>query len=405
MWLFRLAVRNTLRNKRRSLLTVGTVFFGTALLTIALSWIGGLMGAMMDNIVSMVGEVRVAHADYPPRETLFPLDINIADVDPVVQALEAEGLSAYPIIRTGAVVTASEEIGDHFGLIVGADPAYFDEVLKLEYLEGGPITDTANHLVLGRELAGDIGAGIGDEVVLLGTTQDGSISPIKGQTVGIVSTGSFLTDSMAYVPLEKAQWMADLEGGAVEVQAYTGDKDNALAVAAALEGNPALEGLSVQAWSQRKPWNQTYEISQIINAILGGIVIFMAALGVLNTMFMSVLERTGEIGVLRAMGMSRLGVVFGFLVEGGVIGVVGSVLGVAIGAIPSWYLSTEGVTFSEELMKDAGMPISNTFYGDLNLEVVGTVFVMGLLMALFGALVPALRASIIQPVDAMRRKR
>ena len=307
--------------------------------------------------------------------------------------------------ETGAVVTASEEIGDHFGLIVGADPAYFDEVLKLEYLEGGPITDTANHLVLGRELAGDIGAGIGDEVVLLGTTQDGSISPIKGQTVGIVSTGSFLTDSMAYVPLEKAQWMADLEGGAVEVQAYTGDKDNALAVAAALEGNPALEDLSVQAWSQRKPWNQTYEISQIINAILGGIVIFMAALGVLNTMFMSVLERTGEIGVLRAMGMSRLGVVFGFLVEGGVIGVVGSVLGVAIGAIPSWYLSTEGVTFSEELMKDAGMPISNTFYGDLNLEVVGTVFVMGLLMALFGALVPALRASIIQPVDAMRRKR
>lgn len=404
MWNLRMAFRNTLRNKRRSLLTVGTVFFGTMLLTIALSWIQGIMGAAMTNIVAMVGEVRVAHPDFPVRENFFPLDLNIPEVGPVVAAIEAHGLDAYPIIRTGAVITATDEIGDHFGLIVGADPAYFTEVLSMDLIAGGPI-EGADQLWLGRELAGKIGAGVGDEVVFLGTTQDGSISPIKGTTAGIVSTGTFMTDSMAFVPLEKVQWMADIEGGTVEIQVYGGGRDKALATARTLEADPALEGLSVQAWSGRSPFNTFYETSRIINGLLGGIVIFIAALGVLNTMFMSVLERTNEIGVLRAMGMSRLGVVFGFLVEGSLIGVVGSLLGIGLGSIPSLYLQEVGMTLKEDIVKDAGLPMSSTFYADLSLEIVVTVFVMGLLMALFGALIPALRASFIQPVDAMRRKR
>lgn len=404
MWNLKLAFRNTLRNKRRSLLTVGTVFFGTMLLTIALSWIGGIMGAAMDNIVGMVGEVRVSHPEFPVRETLFPLDLNIEDVEPVVSAIEAHGVDAYPVIRTGAVVTASEDIGDHFGLIVGAPPAYFSDVLGMEVVDGGPI-ENDEQIWLGRELAGSIGARVGDDVVFLGQTQDGSISPIKGTTAGIVSTGSFMTDSMAYIPLSKVQWMADLEGGTVEIQVYGPEGTNANALAATLAGDPALNGLSVQAWNERSPWNQFYETSRVINGFLGGIVIFIAALGVLNTMFMSVLERTNEIGVLRAMGMSRLGVVFGFLVEGTVIGVVGSVLGIGLGAIPSLYLEINGVTFSEEIVRDAGMPMASTFYADFSVETVVTVFIMGLLMALFGALIPALRASFIQPVDAMRRKR
>jgi putative ABC transport system permease protein len=404
MWNLKLAFRNTLRNKRRSLLTVGTVFFGTMLLTIALSWIGGIMGAAMDNIVGMVGEVRVSHPDFPVRETLFPLDLNIEDVEPVVTAIEAHGMDAYPVIRTGAVVTASEDIGDHFGLIVGAPPAYFSDVLGMEVIDGGPI-ENDEQIWLGRELAGSIGANVGDDVVFLGQTQDGSISPIKGTTAGIVSTGSFMTDSMAYIPLSKVQWMADIEGGTVEIQAYGPEGANPNALATVLANDPALEGLSVQAWNERSPWNQFYETSRVMNGFLGGIVIFIAALGVLNTMFMSVLERTNEIGVLRAMGMSRLGVVFGFLVEGSVIGVVGSVLGIGLGAIPSLYLEINGVTFSEEIVRDAGMPMASTFYADFSVETVVTVFIMGLLMALFGALIPALRASFIQPVDAMRRKR
>jgi ABC-type lipoprotein release transport system permease subunit len=68
-------------------------------------------------------------------------------------------------------------------------------------------------------------------------------------------------------------------------------------------------------------------------------------------------------------------------------------------------LEINGVTFSEEIVRDAGMPMASTFYADFSVETVVTVFIMGLLMALFGALIPALRASFIQPVDAMRRKR
>jgi len=405
MWHLKLAVRNALRNKRRTALTVGTVLFGTLLLTVALSWVGGVVGSMMDQIVGMVGEVRISHVDYPDRENRFPIEYNIEDSGPVKAAAERHGLRVFEIIRTGAIVTADDELGDNFCLMLGADAEYFTEILGAELIAGGPVEDPETQLWLGRELAEEIGADVGDEVVFVGKTQDGSLSSIKGDAVGIVSTGSFLTDSFAYIPLDKVRYFADIEGGAVEVQAYGGDREKALDLAAMLVAEPEMEGLAVQAWMERSPWNQMYEIQKVVGLFLGGIVIFIAALGVLNTMFMSVLERTNEIGVLRAMGMSRFGVVFSFLVEGMAIGVVGSVVGIGLGAVPSYYLEVEGVSFSEDIVRDSGMPMSATFYADLNLEIALTVFVMGMLMAVLGALVPALRASFIQPIDAMRRKR
>ena len=139
--------------------------------------------------------------------------------------------------------------------------------------------------------------------------------------------------------------------------------------------------------------------------MLAGSIVFITALGVLNTMLMSVLERTSEVGVLRALGMGRAAVVFLFVVEALVIGVLGALPGVVLGAIVSFFLERDGIEMGEKISSQVSMPISTTFRADLSLEVTLISFALGLSMAALGALLPSIRAAGIQPVDAMRSHR
>jgi putative ABC transport system permease protein len=161
----------------------------------------------------------------------------------------------------------------------------------------------------------------------------------------------------------------------------------------------------VQAWNDRDPYNTIYDVNQAILYVLGGAIVFITALGVLNTMMMSVLERTAEIGVLRAMGMKARTVVSMFVVEATCIGFGGSALGVLLGAIPARYAETHGVVLGDDISSKITIPVNSTFYADLSVDIVVLAFLLGLLIAALGALLPSIRATAIQPVDAMRSRR
>ena len=178
--------------------------------------------------------------------------------------------------------------------------------------------------------------------------------------------------------------------------------DDAPALAGQLKALPELSTYDLQAWSDREPW---HSIGASIRGMQGAIVfvfVLLAALGIWNTMMMSVLERTHEIGVLRAMGKSRLGTVSLFVGEAMAIAVGGGLLGLALGAYPSWLLETKGIYIGS---KGATAGFAETMYGDLNWHSVLLVFGLGLLMALLGSVIPAMRAANIQPVSAMRSGR
>ena len=407
-WIVRVALRNLTRNRRRSALTCLAVMVGTAMLTLALSWVQGVIGTVFGNASSMAGDVRIATPEYVLREAQLPLYENIADVEPVLEALEGlDDVRAYAVIRTRVTATVGEEIGEHHAMLVGATLDHHEQVLALPetVAEGSWFTGQRHEALLGRLVAKDLEAQAGDELVVLGMTQDGSISPLKLDVVGIVEVGNGPGDKLIYTTLERARWLADMEGGATEVLAYGSDFRLAGKLAERVGALPELDGLQVQPWLARDPYSTLVRIFSVLIGILSGIIVFITSMVVLNTMLMSVLERTGEIGVLRAMGMARLRTVTMFVLEAMFLGGTGSLLGVMLGSIPARVLELRGVDLGDAMTAKVDVPIASVVHADLTWEIALWVFALGFVVAIVGSALPALRAASVQPVEAMRRRK
>jgi putative ABC transport system permease protein len=411
LWI-RLALRNALRNRRRTALTTATVLIACAMLTVALSWVEGMFGGMTRSYAASSGHLRIVDADFARREVLQPLEENVPDADKLAAALAALPgvVDVQPRIVTGAVITADEEIGDDFTMVVGATDAYFRKHLDApsKVVAGTWLTGGKKEVVLGRKVAERIEAKLGDEVLLLGRTQYGSMSPVTAKLVGVVG-GDMQLELQAFLPIEELRWMTDIPGGALELLVYAKSmKPKMLSpLVDRLRARPELNGMAVQGWYEREPWASITGMIQGIRAVIEAMIVFIAALAIFNTMTMAVLERSNEIGVMRAMGLTGTGTIGLFLVESMVIGLVGGVLGAGIGSIGGYLLETRGINLGEDLVEKIGgaFPMQSTFYGDLTPGIVATAIGFGLLISVLGALLPAMRAAHIQPVTAMRARR
>lgn len=402
----KLALRNTTRRRTRTVLTAGMVVLGVALLLLALSWVGGIFQSILAVATALGGHVRIVQPNFAAREELSPLYENIAQVAPLEAALRTQpGVTGVePRIMTGVTVSKDDQIGDVFGLVVGASERYFRErtSAKEKLVTGAWFSGEQGEAILGTKVAAEVGAKVGDELILVGMTQDGSMSPIKVKLIGIAQMGVGGLDQQIFVPLSLVQYLVDVEGGATELLVYGEHYERADLIAKQLRELPALKDYAVQSWSEREPWRSLSGTANGMQSVIVAVIVFLTALGIWNTMMMSVLERTHEIGVLRAMGLSRWGTVRLFVGEALAIALLGGLLGVALGAYPAWLLETHGITIGARTAASTSLMMSETMRGDLNWTVALTAFSLGLLMALLGSLVPALRAASIQPVAAMR---
>lgn len=406
-----LAMRNARRNLRRTLLTAATVAIGVALTTLSISFLSGYMGTFLDDMAENHGHVRIVNAAYAERENLRPMYENIADSDALAAKVLAQpGItSVEPVIRTGVVLATGEEIGEDFAPVIGARESFFrDHLRSTDHVVAGTWITGPEEIVVGRKVAKEVGIEVGQEILVLGTSQYGSMSPMSPTVVGIVSQNG-LVDSTVFMSLEDARWMADMPDGSVELLAFTDDKTPAAldALMADLTASGAVDGHSLRGWHQEPLIAQSLPMMGGIQAFISMLMMFVMVLAIFNTMTMSVLERTGEIGVMRALGQTRLGAIGLFLVEAVTIGAIGGAIGVLVGGLGGYYFEVVGVDLGQDMIDQAGasMPISSVIYGDVTPALLVQSLILGLVTAALGALLPSLRAASIQPSEAMRARR
>ena len=404
-----MALRNARRSWRRSLLTAIAITFGTALLQIGLAWVDGVLGDAFDRASAMAGHVRVVTPAFAEKENMFPLSENMPQTDPLVKAVASvAGIKgAYARIQLPTSVSVDASIGDVFALLQGAPTDYYTEVLELDsHLAEGRMLAADSEVMIGKTLAEEAHIKLDEQMIFIGQTQDGSPSGLKVKVVGIVDLGSKAQNKQAYITLEKARYVADMDGGATEILAFGADREQAEALSAKVGALPELKGLEVRAWSQRRPWSEVKKIIGPISSILVTVIVMITALVVLNTMLMSVLERTSEIGVLRAMGMRRAQTILLFVAEAIGIAILGGLLGALIGACGALYLQHVGVNIGAGADRmPSSVPINTIVYGRFKFSNMLNGMFLAMLMAVIGSALPAWRAASIEPVEAMRHRR
>ncbi len=421
----RLGIRSLVRNPWRSGLTLGGIAVAVALMVWTLAFYEGWLQAMIRGATAIeTAQVQIHSAGYVDRPAVhrsFPLDA--AFLETVASVSGVVALSPRVVVH-GLV---GNERRSQVARIIGVDPRLesattpvADGVVNGRWLEAdGDDVHSPVDVVLGSGLARQLGAGLGDELVVFLEAADGSLGNDLMRVVGVVRTGAIAVDrSTAYVRLADARFLAALEGRVHEVVVRTSDAALARATAAQLAdalgasaGAPNVEEMDPDAIVVR-PWQVVRPgIDQMIGLFRRSywfvylIIYLVAAVGILNTQRMSALERRREFGVMMAIGMRPRRMFRVLLVETGLLGLGGALLGGLIGGLLSWRHASAG--FDMTMLTDQasfsymGVAFSDRLYFILDPALILQPILVMLAVAVLSGLWPALRAARIEPAPTI----
>ena len=406
--LITLAFRNLWRNRRRTLLTLSAMVVSASLLILALGVFSGMFKDMLASATEQYyGHMVLAHPDYHLRRDLFShMPVEIVDQPPLNQSLEIKGKS--PRLR-GFGLLSHLETSQPVELL-GIVPELEQQVTSLQQqITAGhyPTETDRNGALIGQGLARKMKVQTGDELVFVTQAADGSIGNDLLIISGIFATGDSRHDNnLVLVPLPWLQQVLVLPGRIHEVAMVVANPMIAAQVADRI--NPLLpENIEILDWGDLLP-----EMSEVIAAydvsrmIIVTILYLATGLGILNTFFMSVMERTREFGILMAQGMRPWAIRSLVLLETAMLAGIALAIGLLLGAAMTLYMQQIGIDLT-------GYITPVTYAGGTILPRLHAVFESGnflvpagmlLLISLLAGFLPANRAARLDPVAAVREE-
>ena len=397
-----IAWRNLWRNRRRTWFTAGSIAFACLLLMFSRSMQLGSYRGMIDAATDLItGHAQVQHREFldDPR-----LRYRLADAGALATRLASvPGVAAVAPRAQGFALLSVDERGfgaEVLGVVPTAEQAMSTlpgAVVEGRYLEGG------DEAFLGQVLARNLGAGVGDELVILGSGPEGGVAALAVTVVGIFETGQVELDrALVQVPLDVFQAGFFLADEIHQVAIKLENLEDLPAVSARIRAQ-LPENSVLRPWQALMPdVVQAIALDRASARMFYGILTLVVLFSIVNTFIMTVFERTREFGMMLAIGMSPWRVIGMLQLEALWMALLGGLVG-ALCAVPmlAW-LKLVGIPISgmEELM--GGFAFPSRLRGELSLAqmlVIPLVFVLGCQLS---ALLPALRLRTLNPVEALR---
>lgn len=421
MWtLLKMAFRNIFRFKRRTFITLSAVSVGLGLLIITICLMNGMDKQSISNIINcQTSHIKIFKKGYFEKREELPMDITIKEPQRIHSLLKGVpgilGTESRVLFAAG-LIKGMDEL-PCLGVAVDplVDPGLF--IIKESLVEGDWLEPEDAKMVVGKGLAKDIGLAVGDLVTVRMLTSTGkedvSWNALDLEIKGIFDSGHPTVDNQRIIiPLQIADESLSLDSEVTEIVVRLRSDDDRTVAAAQARVKEILkdreDSYEVVTWKDLAGMFLTISKMKTRN---GSMVIFImlviASLGIINTMLMSVLERTREIGMFSAMGMKKSQIMALFIFEGGFIGAIGSLLGCILGGLASWYLEVHGWSIAgwgETVQKvtESIYPVKEVFYADLTMDVLVMTFVFGVAISILASFYPARKAAKLNPIEALR---
>jgi putative ABC transport system permease protein len=409
---FRIATRNLLRYRRRTLLTTLLIVIGVMAVLLFMALTGSFRALMVGQITdSMLGHLQVHHKGFLASVESLPLNMNMKPkmVERVEAALTArDDVAAFSSrLKFGAMFSNFTETSSiRITAVLPERETAVVPLLSGRFLEGSSQDGLVSRggILVPELLARGMKVKVGDEVVLVATNQEGSVNGKTFRVQGILESMSGPGGRDGYVHLDDARSllrMKELEVGEIAIRLK--EPSRAMAVVkeidAALgeettnqQGKPLFE---VHGWQELTPFYQILRIIDLMTVAIQVVLVSIVLVSVMNVMMMAVYERIREIGTIAAIGTQPRTILALFLSEGLLLGLVGAGAGALFSLAVIFILNTVKVAFS---------------FGREDLVLAPTISPQAVLIiaaivvgvAVLASLQPAWKAARMDPNTALR---
>ena len=386
-----------------STLSVAGIALGVAALIIVMSVMNGFQKEVRDRMLSVLSHVEVLHADGP-----------LQDWQPLADSLRGRDhiTGAAPFVAGQVVLSRGETVRG--ALVRGIEPALESQVSDMtEQVVTGSmdaLQPGSFGIIIGRVMAEQLGLFEGDRLALIapqGTVSPAGVVPRMKQFVirGIFESGHYEYDSTLIL-----MNMADAAtffrtGGAMGLRLRLDDMQQALAVGEQLKKQLGPAYL-VRDWSQEnRVWFAAVQVEKRMMFIILALIIAVAAFNLVSMLVMTVTDKRADIAILRTLGASPKSILSIFMVQGSLVGLLGTAAGVALGVLVALNIGPV-VGFFEQLLGvrllPPGIYVISALPSDLRLEDVSWVALISCVLSLLATIYPSLRAAAVRPAEALR---
>jgi putative ABC transport system permease protein len=404
----RLAWRNVWRNKRRTILTLLTIIVGCAMIIFMNALAKGGHDQMIEDAVGLnTGHIQIHERGFWENQTI---DYAIKVTPEILQAIKSNPrIAGYSFrVITGGLLSYKENTAG--AVIQGVDPELEKNVSNLytKILPGGRFLKSADktEIVMGDILAKNIGASVGSSISMISQGFDGSIAAERLTIVGLFRTGNPEYDrTLVIMPLAQAKETFTMMDYIHAITIRLVDSQYMEEAKSTIQAITSPDRVEVMGWDELMPELVQFIVMDDVGAYIFDFILFMVvAFGILNTIQMSVFERTREFGVMLSIGTRPGQVVKMVLMESVFISLLGIVLGVILGYVISFYFKINPIDYSSYAKEIAVWGVNTSIFPAdttlLNIAVTSLLtFVLSFLFSIF----PARRASRLKPVEAIRQ--
>lgn len=412
MFLTKLAVKNLIRHKNRTVITASIIAFAIFFYLIMDSMIAGMTQYSFQSIIDFeAGHIQIAEKAYWDDMNKLPLENLLKENEDIEAKLaEIKGFkAASPELSFQAML--NNGVNEIPVMGKGVIPDEYLKVIKLDSnsVSGRMFLKGEQAALVGKKMAELMNLQIGDYITLLVRDKNNTFNTIDVEICGLINCiNANLNRNVVLIPLDVAQSALGAEGEVSKILVTIDKKGDAEKSAKAFEERVKSEYPGIGAY----PWNKLDAVSiagakNAGNSLIVSIILMIAAIAIINTVILAALERMEEIGVMKAMGLQEKEIIYTFVIESTGIGILGGIAGLLLGIIGVWMFTRFGIDWGAMAHMDMasfGIPVEGKIRGVWVPYSFIKIFVFSVVVSFLSSILPSNWAASKDPVKSIYHK-